>query len=69
MSNHVKIRDRKRGGARSERVSRFRKKRPKTFKTAEAAEAYAKKKGLKDYSVINIREHFGGTKFKIVTSD
>lgn len=66
MSNHVKIRDRKRGGSRSEKVSRFRKKRPKTFKTADAAKAYAEKNKLKKFSIVNIREDIDGAKFKVV---
>ncbi len=67
MSNHVKIRDRMRGGARSEHVSRFRKTRPKTFKTQEAAQKYAETKGLKDFKIENIREDTSGSKYRVVS--
>ncbi|RLE48156.1 hypothetical protein DRJ25_00550 [Candidatus Woesearchaeota archaeon] len=33
-----------------------RKKRPKTFKTEEAAKAYAEKHNIKDYKLVNIRK-------------
>lgn len=55
MSNHVMIRDWKRGGARSAPKPRRRKARPKTFKSEEAAHAYAKAQGLDKYSLENLR--------------
>ncbi len=55
MSNHVKQRDWKRGGSRCTKVSRFRKKRPKTFKSVEAAHAWAKANNIKDYTLRNMR--------------
>ena len=55
MSNHVRIRDWKRGGARSAPKPRRRKARPKTFKNEEAAHAYAKANSIAKYSLENLR--------------
>ena len=55
MSNHVRIRDWKRGGARAAPKPRRRKARPKTFKSEEAANAYAKANGIAKYSLENMR--------------
>ncbi|MCK5025793.1 MAG: hypothetical protein KAS15_04330 [Nanoarchaeota archaeon] len=55
MSNHVRIRDWKRGGARSAPKPRRRKARPKTFKSEESAHAYAKANDITKYSLDNIR--------------
>ena len=42
--------------------------RPKTFKTEEAAKAYAEKKGLKDYKLVNLRSPESKTKkIKVVS--
>ncbi|MFO7710595.1 MAG: hypothetical protein R6V53_02415 [Candidatus Woesearchaeota archaeon] len=57
MSNHVKQRDYKRGGSRHTKLSRYRKTRPKSFKTKEAAEAWAKQQGLKDYKLVDLHEN------------
>ena len=53
MSNHVRIRDAKRGGSRGTHLGRYRKSRPKTFKTEELAKKYAEAQGLKDYTLVN----------------
>lgn len=55
MSNHVRIRDAKRGGSRGTHLSRYRKPRPKTFKSEESAKKYADEKGLKDYTLVNMK--------------
>ena len=55
MSNHVRIRDWKRGGARAAPKPRRRKARPKTFKSEEAANAYAKANSIAKYSLENMR--------------
>ncbi len=55
MSNHVRIRDLKRGGARSAPKPRRRKARPKTFKTEDAANIYAKSQGIEKYELENIK--------------
>ncbi len=55
MSNHVRIRDRKRGGPRSLSISRKRKPRDKTFKTEEAAKVYADKLKLKEFTLVNMK--------------
>ena len=34
---------------------RYREKRPKTFKTEEAAKKYAEQKGIKSYKLVNLR--------------
>ena len=46
---------------------RNRKKRSKTFKTQEAAKAYAEKSKLKNYKVVAINEHKKEKKFKVVS--
>ncbi|MFH1511025.1 MAG: hypothetical protein ABIF10_04995 [Candidatus Woesearchaeota archaeon] len=55
MSNHTFIRDRMRGGSRSQHTSRNRAKRAKTFASEEAAKAYAEKNGIKEYVLQNLR--------------
>lgn len=68
MSNHIMIRDRKRGGSRSAPKPRRRKLRPKTFKSEEAANNYAKKIGLKDYVLENIKfDSASCKKIRIIT--
>jgi hypothetical protein len=62
MSNHVKIRDWKRGGARSAPKPRRRSVRPKTFKTEEAAKAYASEQGLENYRLENMKADSASTK-------
>jgi len=62
MSNHVRIRDWKRGGARSAPKPRRRKARPKTFKSEEAAHAYAKANDITKYSLENMRLDSAGDK-------
>lgn len=67
MSNHVKIRDWKRGGSRSGPKPRRRKIRPKTFKTEEAANSYAKSMGIEKYILVNLRpESASEKKLKIL---
>ena len=39
-----------------------RKRRPRTFKTEEAARAWAKARGLKDYGLVNLRSSAAATK-------
>jgi len=51
MSNHVRIRDWQRGYMGKGQ----RKKRAKTFKTAESAKAWAEKNKISDYDVVNLR--------------
>ncbi|MFT4312883.1 MAG: hypothetical protein ACMXYA_00580 [Candidatus Woesearchaeota archaeon] len=49
---------------------RKRQSRPKTFKTQEAANAYAKEKGLKNYSLKNLRsESASSAKYRIVVNE
>ena len=68
MSNHVRIRDWKRGGARAAPKPRRRKARPKTFKTEESANAYAKKMGIKDYKIENLKNESKSTnKLRIIS--
>ena len=55
MSNHIRQRDWKRGGSRWTKVPRYRKKRPKTFKSEEAARAWAERQGIKNYKLVNLR--------------
>ena len=55
MSNHVKIRDWKRGGARAAPKPRRRTARPKTFKTEESANAYAKAHGIAKFTLRNLK--------------
>ncbi len=55
MSSHVRIRDFNRGGSRGTPLPRYRKSRPKTFKTEEAAKKYAETKGLKEYKLVNMK--------------
>jgi hypothetical protein len=44
-------------------------KRPKTFKTEEAAKAYAEKKGIKDYNIVNLKSKESKVKkLKVVPS-
>ena len=67
MSNHVRIRDRKRGGPRSLTLSRFRKSRGKSFKSEESAKAYAEKEKITDYKLVNLKSLESKTKkIKIV---
>jgi hypothetical protein len=69
MSNHVFIRDFQRGGSRSEHTPRGRKSRPKTFKTEDAAKSYAEKNGIKNFSLVNLRnEESAGKKIRVVLS-
>lgn len=42
--------------------SRKRSLRPRTFKTEEAAKAYAEKQGMKKYEVVNLRGEFSKEK-------
>lgn len=62
MSNHVKQRDWKRGGSRHTLVPRYRAKRPKTFKTEEAAKKWADEQGIKKYDIVNIKSPEAETK-------
>lgn len=57
MSNHVRQRDLKRGGSRHTKVSRYRKKRPKTFKTVESAKRWAEEQGIKSYTLVDLKEN------------
>ena len=67
MSNHVRIRDLKRGGARAAPKPRRRKARPKTFKSEDAANAYAKAQGIDKYHLENIKPETASVKkIKIV---
>ncbi len=46
---------------------RNRKRRPKTFKTEEAARKWAEEKGLKDYKIVNMKNSGSKkSKFRIV---
>ncbi|MGM5487567.1 MAG: hypothetical protein ACQESG_01315 [Nanobdellota archaeon] len=65
MSNHVKQRDFKRGGSRHTKVSRYRTTRPKTFRTKEAAEAWAKAQGLTEYKLVDLHENQKTSKIKV----
>ena len=65
MSNHVRIRDAKRGGTRYYKLPRNRAKRSRTFKTEEAAHAWAKANGAKEYTLRNLKSPESSTK-KIV---
>ena len=62
MSNHVKIRDWKRGGARAAPKPRRRKARPKTFKSEESAHAYAKANSIAGYTLKNLKAESGSVK-------
>lgn len=66
MSNHVRNRDMKRGGSRNTKVSRYRRSRPKSFKTEEAAKRWAEDQGLKDYTLKNLRSAEASTKKIII---
>jgi len=55
MSNHCRQRDWKRGGSRNTQVSRYRKKRPKSFKTEESAKTWAKSNNIEKYTLKNLR--------------
>lgn len=66
MSNHVKVRDWKRGGSRYCKAPRYRSNRAKTFKTMEAAEAYAKEQGFKKFEIVDMHEGKQTNKFKVV---
>lgn len=39
--------------------------RPKTFKTQESAETYAKENGMKDYTIVNLQPNKEIAKFRI----
>ena len=45
---------------------RGRARRPKTFKTEEAAKKYAESKGIKDYTLVNLKPASEENKFRIV---
>jgi len=62
MSNHVRIRDAKRGGSRGTKIPRGRKVRPKTFKTEESAKKYAEEQGIKAYKLENLKSTESQTK-------
>jgi hypothetical protein len=55
MSNHVRQRDRRRGGSRSLKAARGRQARPKTFSTEAAAKKWAENQGMKKFNVINLK--------------
>lgn len=55
MSNHVKMRDLKRGGSRWTKVSRNRKVRSKTFSSEEGANTWAKSQGFEKFSLVNMK--------------
>ncbi|MFH0979120.1 MAG: hypothetical protein V1837_07530 [Candidatus Woesearchaeota archaeon] len=68
MSNHVFIRDFQRGGSRSEHTPRGRASRPKTFKTEDAANKWAEQKGLKNFTLVNLKNEESSTKeIKVVS--
>lgn len=70
MSNHVMNRDRRRKGSRSERTSRNRRPRPKTFKTEESAKRWAESKGMKKFVLVNLRnESSSSKKIKVVSAE
>jgi hypothetical protein len=49
---------------------RDRKPRPKTFKTEEAAKAYAEAQGLKNYSIVNLKSELSKEKkLKVVSEE
>lgn len=55
MSNHTFIRDRRRGGSRSQHTSRNRARRPKTFSSEEAAKKWAEANKIKGFVLVNLR--------------
>lgn len=68
MSNHTFLRDRMRKGSRSQHTPRNRAQRPRTFKTEEAANAWAKQKGVSSYRLENMKnEDSKQKKLRIVT--
>jgi hypothetical protein len=70
MSNHVKQRDWKRGGSRWTKVSRYRAKRLKTFKSEKSAKAWAETQGIKNYTLVNLKSpESAEKKIKIVYTD
>jgi hypothetical protein len=62
MSNHVRQRDKRRGGSRSAKAARGRAKRPKTFKSEDAAKKWAEKQDMKKFHVVNIRNSEASSK-------
>lgn len=67
MSNHIKKRDFRRGGSRSFKLPRFRKKRLKSFKTKEAAEKWAKDQGIKNPVIVDMHPYSNtNNKFKVM---
>jgi hypothetical protein len=66
MSNHVRQRDEKRGGSRHTKIPRYRKSRPKSFKTEESAKAWAKEQGIEKYNLRNLRSEDATVKKIIV---
>lgn len=70
MSNHVKKRDKMRGGSRYETVPRNRKTRPKTFTTEESAKVWAKKMGITAFTLKDMTfENSPKKKIKVVITD
>jgi hypothetical protein len=55
MSNHVRQRDKRRGGSRSAKAARCRATRPKTFKSEEAAKKWAESQKITKYSIVNLK--------------
>jgi hypothetical protein len=55
MSNHVRQRDYKRGGSRHTNIPRYRKSRPKSFKTEDAAKAWLKEQGIEKFKLRNLK--------------
>jgi hypothetical protein len=67
MSNHVRQRDRKRGGTRSLKAARGRAKRPKTFSSEESAKKWAESQKMKNYSLVNLKSpEASGKKLRVV---
>lgn len=53
------------------KISRARSNRPKTFKTLEAAKAWAASNNLKEYKIVNLRvdEASSHPKFRVVAAE
>jgi hypothetical protein len=67
MSNHVRIRDTKRGGSRCQKVPRNRKSRDKTFSSVKAADTWAKLNKIENYAIVNLKNDSSSKKkIKIV---